>query len=391
MSFDIVSLARDLIRCPSITPVDAGALDVLTHSLQRLGFTCHRLVFKGDNGPETQNLFAHIGTGSPHFCFAGHTDVVPAGEEASWQYPPFEGYLDKDGFLYGRGAVDMKGAIASFVGAVDSFLTTFDVSRGTLSLMITGDEEGTAINGTPKILKWLKDKNINIDFCLVGEPTSCKHLGDTIKIGRRGSLNGTLKTRGVQGHVAFPERSKNPIPCLLACATALNQGPRETASPYFEPTNVELTSVDVGNQTVNLIPEEATAQFNIRFSDQQTPASLETWLETVCQKNASTFSLETSLSGEAEMLTPGPETDLLERSLEKSLNVKATLSTKGATSDARFIRHYAPVLELGLVGETMHQVNERVSVKDLCDLQKVYQEILHQFFKTFSGSSTKDI
>lgn len=382
---DTIQLAQKLLRCPSITPVDAGALDVLTHDLEALGFTCHRLVFEGDDGPETHNLFAQYGQGTPHFCFAGHTDVVPPGDLASWKYSPFEGHLDAQGILHGRGAVDMKGAIAAFVGAVGAYLPTFDPSQGTISLMITGDEEGTAVNGTPKILEWLTEQRIKINFCLVGEPTSCTHLGDTIKIGRRGSLNGLLTTQGVQGHVAFPEKSDNPIPRLLTCATLLTQGPEEPLSAHFDPTHVEVTSLDVGNETVNLIPEKASARFNIRFSDQQTPASLKKWVQDLCQKGAGSHTLALSVSGEAEMLSPGHHTDLLTQALRHTLDVQPVLSTKGATSDARFIRHHAPVLELGLVGTTMHQVNECVPLKDLLALQDVYEEVLRLYFETFAA------
>ena len=379
MSFDTLNLAQELIQCPSVTPIEAGALDVLESALKPLGFACHRLSFSGDGGPDTENLFATYGQGAPHFCFAGHTDVVPPGDMMSWIHPPFGAIVDDQGILHGRGAVDMKGAIASFVGAITTILPSLK-SFGTISLMITGDEEGCAINGTPKILKWLKQQGITIDFCLVGEPTSCTHLGDTIKIGRRGSLNGILTTYGTQGHVAFPELSNNPIPRLLTCATALNKGPKEKTSPYFDPTNVELTSLDVGNETVNLIPEKASARFNIRFSDQQTPESLKSWLQDLCQTAGGKHTLKTSVSGEAEMLAPGPHTDLIQKALHNTLSIQSSLSTKGATSDARFIRHYAPVLELGLVGSTMHQVNECVSVEDIYTLQNIYAEILRLYF-----------
>lgn len=380
MTIQTVQLAQDLIRCPSVTPEDKGALSVLSDALTSLGFVCHSLTFEGDGGPKTKNLFATIGQGAPHFCFAGHTDVVPAGALSSWKHPPFEAFIDEEGWLYGRGAVDMKGAIASFVGGCDRFLSSETAFTGTLSFMITGDEEGCAINGTPKLLTWLEERGVKIDFCLVGEPTSCQCLGDTVKIGRRGSLNGVLTTKGIQGHVAFPEKSDNPIPRLLSCATALNQGPLEAPSSFFDPTNVEITSLDVGNPTENLIPEQAIARFNIRFSDQQTPDSLKAWLHDLCDKNGGSHALSLSVSGEAEMLPPGPHTDLLSQAIHKKLGYLPDLTTKGATSDARFIRHYAPVLELGLVGETMHQANERVAVKDLMALQDLYQEILTLYF-----------
>lgn len=380
MAFDTIRFAQDLIRCPSVTPQDAGALDVLSEVLESLGFTCHHLTFKGDSGPETRNLFASYGQGAPHFCFAGHTDVVPAGDSSSWKHDPFEAVIE-GGMLFGRGAVDMKGGIASFAGACHDFIKSASNFSGTISFMITGDEEGCAVNGTPKILKWLSARGVTIDFCLVGEPTSCQCLGDTIKIGRRGSLNGILTTKGAQGHVAFPEKSDNPIPRLLACAIDLNKGPKENKSSYFEPTNVELTSLDVGNMTENLIPEEATARFNIRFSDQQTSHTLKKWLRELCREKAGSHFLSLSVSGEAEMLSPGEYTDLLKKAIKKNLGQSAELSTKGATSDARFIRHYAPVLELGLVGTTMHQTNECVPIQDLLALKDLYEEILESYFQ----------
>jgi succinyl-diaminopimelate desuccinylase len=376
--WDPVALTSALIRCPSITPHDAGALDVVAAALTHLGFEVHDLTFEGDGGPRTRNLFAKRGAGAPHFSFAGHTDVVPSGPADAWQHPPFEGISDGT-YLWGRGSVDMKGAIAAFLCALRAFLKR--PFNGTLSLMITGDEEDTGINGTPKILEWLKARGESIDFCLVGEPTSCDHVGDTLKIGRRGSLNGVLTVHGVQGHVAFPHKADNPLSRLITTLFKLGSGPRETPSALFEPTRLELTSVDVGNSTVNLIPAKATARFNIRFSDAQTPETLETWLGQTCEQFAGSHELTLSLSGVAECLTPGPLTDFLQETIERSVGVRPCLSTKGATSDARFIRHVAPVIELGLQNHTMHQVDERVPLKDLHDLTTLYTAILTQYFR----------
>jgi succinyl-diaminopimelate desuccinylase len=375
---DPVALTQALVRCPSVTPIDAGALDLLAQVLEHLGLEVHRLTFDGDAGPVTPNLYARWGTTSPHFCFAGHTDVVPAGHEKAWRYPPFEGRIDQ-GYLWGRGAVDMKGAIGAFVSALAGFLKN-PPEKGSISLMITGDEEATGINGTPKILKWLEARGETIDFCLVGEPTSCVHLGDTLKIGRRGSLNSILTTHGTQGHVAFPQKADNPVPRLMATLLSLGHGPCENASLLFEPTRLEITSIDVGNPTVNLIPGQATARFNIRFSDQQTPASLVRWLEETCARLAGSHTLETTLSGVAEAMNPGPLTDMMVHAAQASVGQTPVLSTKGATSDARFIRHVAPVLEFGLKNHTMHQVDECVALDDLHQLARLYAQILQDYF-----------
>ena len=377
---DPVALTQALVRCPSITPIDAGALDLLAQVLEGLGLEVHRLTFEGDGGPVTPNLYARWGKTAPHFCFAGHTDVVPPGDVNAWLYPPFAGHIDQE-YLWGRGAVDMKGAIGAFVSALAGFLKN-PTERGSISLMITGDEEATGINGTPKILKWLEARGETIDFCLVGEPTSCEHLGDTLKIGRRGSLNSLLTTHGTQGHVAFPQKAENPVPRLIATLLALGHGPGENTSLLFEPTRLEITSLDVGNPTVNLIPGQATARFNIRFSDQQTPESLVHWLEDTCARLAGSHTLETTLSGVAEAMAPGPLTDMMVHAAQVSVGQTPALSTHGATSDARFIRHVAPVLEFGLKNHTMHQVDECVALNDLHQLTRLYGQILQDYFNT---------
>jgi len=363
---DPLKLLQDLIQCPSVTPLEGGALTYLETILRELGFQCQRLVFE-----DVDNLFAKRGTTEPHFCFAGHTDVVPPGNQDSWISPPFQAVI-KDGYLYGRGAVDMKGAIAAFVAAIArSSSLPFSVS-----LLITGDEEGIALNGTQKVLKWIESTGEKIDFCLVGEP-SCQHqLGDTIKIGRRGSLNTTLTINGIQGHVAYPERASNPVSRLVDTLFHLKQGLTEEKSQYFDPSNLEITTVDVGNPTTNLIPEKASAKFNIRFNDQHSGTSLQKWIVSVCKQYAGEHDLIFQLSGEAEFLTPNRETDLIARIVHEVTGCNPDLNTHGGTSDARFIRNYAPVVEFGLVGQTMHQVNECVALQDLETLTEIYQRIL---------------
>lgn len=377
----LVALTQALIRCESVTPREGGALTLLGEVLESLGCEVTPLVFEGDQGPKTHNLFAKWGRGRPHFCFAGHTDVVPAGDAARWMHPPFAGILD-DGVIWGRGAVDMKGAIAAFVVAFARFIEGASPHDVTISFMITGDEEATGINGTPKIISWLEARGEKPDFCLVGEPTACTHLGDHIKIGRRGSLNGVLEVFGVQGHVAFPQKADSPMPRLLDALLALSKGPPESPSTLFEPTRLEITSIDVGNPTVNLIPGSATARFNIRFSDQQSHATLEEWLAKTCADLAGQHTLDLQLSGVAEAMEPGSLTDLVSEAVKDTLHVTPVLTTRGATSDARFIRHMCPVLELGLFEHTMHQVNERVAVADLEGLASLYQGILNRYFSS---------
>jgi succinyl-diaminopimelate desuccinylase len=319
-------------------------------------------------------LFAKLGSRKPHFCFAGHTDVVPPG--GRWTTDPFQGVI-KEGFLYGRGAVDMKGAIGAFVAAVARTLAKDPLSCS-VSLLITADEEGVAINGTQKVLTWLKERGEKIDFCLVGEPICQERLGDTLKIGRRGSLNTLLTVKGVQGHVAYPERSSNPLPRLIDVLYHLKNDPQEPKSSYFDPSHLEVTSIDVGNDVTNVIPACAIARFNIRFSDQQTGASLQEWIRKICQQYAGDHEISFQLSGEADCMFPNDATVLIGEVIQKMTGLIPDLNTRGGTSDARFIRHDAPVVEFGLVGRTMHQVDECVSLKDLESLTEIYQEILAQ-------------
>jgi len=375
---DPVPLAQALIRCPSVTPEDHGALGVVQEALDQLGFTCHRMTFEEEGTAPVENLYARLGTGSPNLCFAGHTDVVPPGDLASWRFDPFAGAVE-DGVLYGRGAVDMKGAIACFIAASARFLEQHRPA-GSISFLITGDEEGPAINGTRKVLGWLRRRRETLDACLVGEPTCAEQLGDTVKIGRRGSLTGHLTVRGVQGHVAYPERADNPIPRLLAMLQALSE-PLDAGSDHFQPSELVITSIDVGNQSSNLIPAEARATFNVRFNDRHTARSLDQLLRARLDATGSEYRLETHAGAEAFHTTPGPFTDLLEALIERELGVVPELSTSGGTSDARFIKDVCPVVEFGLVGATIHQVDERVPIDDLEALTRVYQALLASFVR----------
>jgi succinyl-diaminopimelate desuccinylase len=368
---DPVDLAQALIRCPSVTPEDAGAQDVLAGALEQLGFQVTRLRFG-----KIENLFARIGETGPHFCFAGHTDVVPAGE-AAWSVDPFGGEL-RDGILYGRGACDMKGAVAAFVAASGARLAEGS-PRGSISLLITGDEEGEAVDGTARVLEWMASHGQIPDFCLVGEPTNPTRLGEIIKIGRRGSLNARITVSGVQGHVAYPQRADNPVHRLMRALAAMTAEPLDPGTAWFEPSSLQITSVDVGNQTSNLIPAEAKAALNIRFGDSHTGASLEAWLREIAGRYAERFMLNVSVSGEAFLTQPGPLLDRLRGVIAAESGVEPRLDTGGGTSDARFIARYCPVAEFGLVGATMHQADERVLVTELRDLSRIYRAVIAAF------------
>jgi succinyl-diaminopimelate desuccinylase len=376
---DPVALTRALIRCPSVTPEDHGALDLVEDALERLGFTCHRLNFEEPGTAPVGNLYARLGTGAPHLAFAGHTDVVPPGDPAAWRVDPFSAEVI-DGEIYGRGAVDMKGAIGCFIAATARFLAG-GRPAGSVSLLITGDEEGPAVNGTRKLLIWLKERKETIDACLVGEPTNPQRLGEMIKIGRRGSLTGWLTVQGVQGHVAYPERADNPIPRLLAMLGALTAEPLDGGTEAFEPSQLVISSVDVGNPTQNVIPAEARATFNIRFNDRHTARSLTAWLEQKLASVGGVHRLTTRADAAAFVTLPGAFTELLESVVERELGIVPELSTSGGTSDARFIKDLCPVVEFGLVGATIHQVDERVPVADLEALTRIYQALITSYIK----------
>ncbi|MBM3487492.1 MAG: succinyl-diaminopimelate desuccinylase [Alphaproteobacteria bacterium] len=377
---DPVRLAQELIRCPSVTPADAGALDVLAAALERIGMRCHRLPFAADGTPTIDNLYARIGTGGPHFCFAGHTDVVPVGDRAAWSVDPFGAEII-DGRLYGRGAVDMKSAIAAFAAAAERFLARRGRDfAGSISLLVTGDEEGPAINGTVKMLAWLKDRGETIDACVVGEPTNPRTLGDMVKIGRRGSLVGTISVQGVQGHTAYPHLADNPLPRLVRMLTALADTPLDQGTAHFQPSNLQLTTIDVGNTAANVIPARARAVFNIRFNDLHSGRSLERWLRDRLDAVDPNYALAISITGESFLTPPGPLSTLLVDAIRRVTGRTPELSTTGGTSDARFIKDHCAVAEFGLSGETMHKVDERVALADIAALADIYETVLDGFF-----------
>ena len=384
---DPVKFASALIRRPSITGTDAGALDTLQEQLEALGFTCKRYPF-GEGETHVDNLYARLGTTAPNFCFAGHTDVVPTGELAKWAQEPFAGQV-KDAQLWGRGAADMKGAIAAFVGAVSELISSgWTPSKanggGSISFLITGDEEGPAQNGTKKLLPAISADGEVIDHCLVGEPTNPDHMGEMIKNGRRGSINTVLTVTGKQGHVAYPHRAVNPLPKLIEVLSVLTARKLDEGSEFFQPSNLEVTTIDVGNIAENVIPETATARFNIRFNIHHSGASLSEWIKDVIDKAQEGFDgqIETSIrvSGESFLTQPCSFTDTVQDAVEAVIGKRPALSTTGGTSDARFITHYAPVVEFGLVGATMHQVNERVDVADIETLTAIYRHMLKAYF-----------
>jgi succinyl-diaminopimelate desuccinylase len=383
MPADPVAFARDLIRCPSVTPAEGGALDYLQRVLADAGFAVHRVKFSQTGSADVENLYARIGTATPHLMFAGHTDVVPPGEEVAWTHGPFAGDI-ADGRLYGRGAVDMKGAIACFLAAsLDHLAASGGKPKGSISFLITGDEEGDAINGTIKLLQWAAARGERFDHCIVGEPSNPAALGDAVKIGRRGSLNGTLVVTGKQGHVAFPHLAENPIRGLVTLMGALMAEPLDRGTEHFDPSNLEFTSVDVGNRTVNLIPGEARARFNIRYNDLHTPEKLKALIEQRCTAAAggARWRVEYLPSNSWVFRTePGPFVDLVVDAIAAATGRRPQLSTSGGTSDARFIKDYCPVLEFGLVGKTMHQVDEHVGTAELGALTGIYRRILDRYF-----------
>ena len=382
---DPAALARDLLRCPSVTPADGGALGVIENVLKPVGFDVHRVTFAEPGTAPVENLYARIGGGRPHLVFAGHTDVVPPGEQAKWTHPPFAGEI-ADGTLYGRGAVDMKGAVAcALAAALDHLAARGGKPKGSISFLITGDEESIAVNGTVKLLKWAAERGEAFDHCILGEPSNVATLGDTIKVGRRGSLNGTLVITGKQGHVAYPERADNPVRGLVTLMSALMATPLDQGSARFGPSNLEFTSIDIGNPVVNLIPGEARAHFNIRFNDHHSLASLKMLLEKHAADAAAArirwrIDWEPS-NANSFVADPGPFIDLVSSAIRDVTGNEPKLSTTGGTSDARFIKDYCPVLEFGLVGQTMHQVDERTPIADLTTLTTVYRAILDRYFK----------
>lgn len=391
MQIDPVNFAAELIRCPSVTPADAGALDLLEKVLSEIGFTCTRLPFQEPDTARVDNLYARLGDAAPHICFAGHTDVVPVGAADNWQKDPFSGEISDDK-LWGRGAADMKGAIAAFVAATADYLSQNGKPKGSISLLITGDEEGPSVNGTIKMLDWLSTQQEVIDDCIVGEPTNPETLGEMIKIGRRGSVNTTVTIEGIQGHVAYPHRAANPVPHLVQLLERLITAKLDDGTPHFQPSNLELTGFDVGNAVTNVIPALAQARFNIRYNDIWSRDTITDWINenlnaahdalnnAIDGENKFSLTVDINHSGEAFLTPTGTLSELAVGAVEKTLGMTPELSTSGGTSDARFIKDHARVIEFGLVGKTMHKVDEHVRVNDIQSLTKIYQEILSGYF-----------
>ena len=373
-----VLLAQRLVQCPSVTPREGGALDLLEAELTAMGCACTRLPF-GEAEERVDNLFARWGTGGPHFAFAGHTDVVPPGDTAAWTHDPFSGEI-VDGRLHGRGAADMKGGVAAFVAATARFLET-PPQQGSISFLITGDEEGDAINGTTRMVDWVRDNDQVPDMCLVGEPTNVSEMGDVIKNGRRGSLSCKLTVTGIQGHVAYPHLADNPLTHLLAMLAPVNGCELDGGTEFFDPSTANVTSIDVGNKAGNVIPASATAQFNIRFNTEHSADSLIGWLEEHFDRVGGTWEAHWKATAHPFLTPPGQLTDMIADATEKIVGRRPKLLTNGGTSDARFITNICPVAEFGLVGRTMHKIDEQVAVEDIDSLTDIYTHILNSFFE----------
>lgn len=381
---DPIALAQALIRCESVTPKEAGALTVLQDVLIPAGFDCQRITFSEPGFAPVDNLYARIGDSSPNLCFAGHTDVVPPGDEAAWTSPPFAAAI-RDGVLYGRGAVDMKGAIACFVSAALHHLGSgVDTHKGSISLLITGDEEGDSINGTIKVLDWLNARGETLDACIVGEPSSKDAVGDEIKIGRRGSLNGELVVEGKQGHAAYPHVADNPIPKLARIIDRLASLQLDSGTAHFEPSHVAVTVISVPNTATNVIPGQARARFNVRYNDVHTRPKMEALIRAACETAAAEVGARTTLTfsgtGDVFLTEPGPLVGTMAAAVRDVTGRMPKLTTTGGTSDARFIKDFCPVVELGLVNATIHQVDERVATADLETLTRIYERFLNGFF-----------
>lgn len=375
---DVIELTQKLISCPSITPKDEGALVYLAQQLEKLGFTCHRLDF-GEGDKHVPNLFARLGTGAPHICYAGHTDVVPTGPADAWTYGPFNPHIE-DGVLYGRGASDMKGSVAAFTAAVAAYLKD-NTPTGSVSLLITGDEEGPAINGTIKVLEWMKENNHIPDVALIGEPTNPDHLGQEIKVGRRGSLTGRLSISGKQGHVAYQHLADNPLPKLVKILDALSDTVLDEGSEFFPPTNLEITTIDVGNTADNVIANSGSAKFNIRFNDHWSSETLSARLHEIIKSCGFDYELDLNCGAESFLTKPAEWSDIVREAVKNVTGKTPEFTTNGGTSDARFVVQYCPVVEFGGINATIHQINENASVQDLKDLSKIFTQMLELYFK----------
>ena len=383
-TYNEITLAKELIRFPSITPIDAGVMKFLSNKLTSIGFECKILEFKDKKSKPVKNLYARLGNSQPNFMFAGHLDVVPPGNLKDWTVKPFNPTIKKN-YLIGRGANDMKSAIASWVVAANTFVSNNKKFKGSISLLITGDEEGVAVNGTKKVVDYLKKKKEKIDFCLVGEPTNPNRLGEMIKIGRRGSINAELTIIGTQGHVAYPHRANNPSTSMVKILNEIKEIQFDKGTKDFQSTNLEVTKVNISNTADNVIPGVANATFNIRFNNKHSSSSLKIRLnkifKSITKKNNSNFKIKYRVSGEAFLTKPNKTTYMIQDVIKKITKIKPQLSTTGGTSDARFIRKISPCLEFGLVGKTMHKANEAVSISDLKKLTKIYSTILENYFK----------
>ncbi len=375
-SLDPIALARDLIRCPSVTPTEGGALDYLQGVLEGLGFRCQRQVFEEPGTEPVDNLYARLGENGPNLCYAGHTDVVPPGDPAAWSVDPFGGEV-RDGLLIGRGAVDMKGAIAAYVAALSRHLETRAPS-GSLSLLITADEEGPSVNGTRKMLDHLSAQGEQLDACIVGEPTSVDAVGDMAKIGRRGSLNGWLTVAGVQGHAAYPHLADNPAHRLIRLLQLLTEEPLDGGSDHFQPTSLQVTTIDIGNPATNVIPARATARFNVRFNDLHHSRDIEAWVRRRIARVGGEIELEVKVSSESFLIPPGPLSQAVSKAIESVTGKTPVLGTTGGTSDARFIKEACPVIELGLRNEWAHKVDERAPLDDIVTLTEIYGRVLER-------------
>ena len=379
---EALDLCRDLIRCPSVTPDDAGALGLIERVLGQAGFETHRVSFSQEGYPDTPNLYARIGTGSPCLLFAGHTDVVPPGDAAAWRFDPFSAEV-AEGMIWGRGATDMKGGVAASIAASLAHIRAHGMEKGSIAFLITGDEEGPAVNGTVKLLDWAQARGERFDHCILGEPTNPDVLGDMIKIGRRGSLSGRLTVHGKQGHVGYPQLADNPVHHMLRLCAALLASPLDGGTAHFDPSNLEITTLDVGNPAVNVIPALAKAAFNIRFNDLWTPATLEAELRArlALVAGAANYELQMAPTNAHAFLTqPGPFVDMVARAIEAETGRSPVLSTTGGTSDARFIKNVCPVVEFGLIGKTMHAVDERIAIADLDALTAIYGRVIEGYF-----------
>ena len=384
MKIDPLNLSQALIKCPSVTPDSGEALDVLQDILSEMGFRCEQVNFSAADTPDVNNLYAKFGHSSPNFCFAGHTDVVPVGDLEAWTVDPFGAEIKK-GMLCGRGASDMKTAIACFVAAVSRFIDTRDNNfKGSISLLITGDEEGPAINGTKKLLEWITEKGDVLDACLVGEPTNPNELGDMIKIGRRGSLNGYLTVSGTQGHTAYPHLADNPIHLIVKMLETITSKELDQGTDHFQASTIQVSTIDVDNPATNVIPAKARATFNVRFNDLHKATDIERWVregfDTVTKQTDGSYDLITKVSGEAFLSPPGQLSAVLSGAVTEVTGRTPVLSTSGGTSDARFIKDYCPVAEFGMVGATMHKIDESVKLVDLEALTAIYTTTLKNYF-----------